>query len=526
MRLSYRVELLALATLWLITVVAVAPVSPATAQPTTTQAQKPAPVTPLDIEPALNRWRLMEPLGVGERARNPLYDPYNPNVVKGDYPLLGDKVFLATTAVLDAFGDFKSNLDFTKRIRNVFFDEHNEVGQLTGTLAIEIFHGDTVFQPKDWAVRVTPIVRWRCGDRNAISQGCGEDIRVLEAFGEAKLFEVGPNFDATSARLGLQIFNSDFQGFIYNDVQPGGRVFSELSRNQFKLNLAAFDRLNKEKLSGLNEFKRREHQVAVASLQWDDFLMPGFNVLPNVVVSIDDKLNRTLEAYYVGVATNGRLGRFNVNSAVYYVFGETADNTPNRRRQDINAGMVFAQAAYPIAFVAPRLAVAWATGDHDPNDKHATGFDSVFDNVAFGGGQFSYLFGEKVQLGNTTLFRGNSIFPSLRAANATSQFVNPGILAVNPGLDVAVTPKTLFEVNFNYARFDNTSSLTRLAGNRSVAKDIGYEMNAGLTYRPFLNEQVILFAGGGVLFPAQGLRDLFGTDETVYKAIVRMVLVF
>ena len=129
-------------------------------------------------------------------------------------------------------------------------------------------------------------------------------------------------------------------------------------------------------------------------------------------------------------------------------------------------------------------------------------------------------------MGNTTLLRGNSIFPSLRGANATSQFVNPGILAVNPGLDVAVTPKMLFEVNFNYARFDDTASLTRLAGSRSVANDIGYEPNAGLTYRPFLNEQVILFAGGAVLFPGQGLRDLFGTDKTVYKAILRMVLVF
>ena len=522
------VATLVLATLLLMAVIAVAPVSISSAagQQATAETQKPAPASVLDIEPALNRWRLMEPLGVGERARNPLYDPYNPNVLKGDYPLVGEKVFFATTAVLDAFGDFKTNLDFTRRIRNVPFDEHNDVGQLTGTLAVEVFHGDTVFAPKDWAVRATPIVRWRCGDRNAISQGCGEDVRILEVFGEAKLFEVGRNFDATSARLGLQIFNSDFQGFIYNDVQPGGRLFSELSRNQFKLNIAGFDRLNKEKLSGLNEFKRREHAVAVASLEWDDFVMPGFNVLPNIVVSIDDKLNRTLEAYYVGIATNGRLGRFNVNSAVYYVFGQTADNTPDRRSQDISAGMVFAQVAYPIQFAAPRLAVAWATGDRDPNDKHATGFDSVFDNVAFGGGQFSYLFGEKIQLGNTTLLRGNSIFPSLRGANATSQFVNPGILAVNPGLDVAVTPKMLFEVNFNYARFDDTASLTRLAGSRSVANDIGYEPNAGLTYRPFLNEQVILFAGGAVLFPGQGLRDLFGTDKTVYKAILRMVLVF
>jgi hypothetical protein len=114
---------LSLATLLLSAAVAVvlASISSAGAQQATAETQKPAPTSLLDIEPALNRWRLMEPLGVGERARNPLYDPYNPNVLKGDYPLFGDKVFFATTAVLDAFGDFKSNLDFTKRIRNVPF---------------------------------------------------------------------------------------------------------------------------------------------------------------------------------------------------------------------------------------------------------------------------------------------------------------------------------------------------------------------------------------------------------------------
>lgn len=492
-------------------------------------AEKPA--QPPDLEPDPDRWRLLLPQGVGVQPRTPLSDPYNPNVLKGDYPIYGDKLFFVATGILDTLVDFRRNLDFfqTGRIRNIPFHEHNTVGQITGILALEIFHGDTVFTPKDWAVRVTPIVRWRCGDKNAIDQGCGEDARLFETFGEAKLFEIGQTFDATSARLGLQAFNSDFFGLIYFDVQPGARIFSEIARNQFKVNVAAFDRLNKEKLSTLNEFKRREHQVVAANLQWDDFLLPGFNLLPSFVVNIDDNgkvVGGELNAYYVGITTTGRLGRFNVNSAVYYVFGDTAENTPNRRSQPISAGMVFVQAAYPIQFMTPRLAVAYATGDRDANDNDANGFDSVFDNVNFGGGQFSYLFGEKIQLGATTLLRGNSIFPSLRGANATSQFVNPGVFAVNPGIEAALTPKTLFEANVNYVRFDDTSSLDGATRRRDISHELGYELNAGLTYRPFLNEQAIVFAGGGIFFPGQAIKDAFGTEKAVYKALVRLILTF
>ena len=491
-------------------------------------ATPPKPVTEAkpDIEPEANRWRLLEPGGVATKPRNPLYDPYSPNLLKGDYPLVGDRLFLATTATLDAFADFKRNLDFTNRIKNVPFHEHNLVGQLTGTVAMELFKGATVFAPKDWAIRLTPIMRFRCGDKNAIDQGCGEDFRIQEAFGEVKLFEVGQTFDATSLRAGLQGFASDFFGLVYNDVQPGARVFSELERNRFKVNVAVFDRLNKEKLSGLNEFKRREHQVGVVSFQWDDFLWPGFNVQPSFVVNHDDKLGRPLDAYYMGVAATGLLGPVNVNGAVYYVTGATADNTPDRRRQTIQAGAAFAQFLYPVSFVTPRLAIAYATGDRDPTDRHANGFDSVFDNVAFGGGQFSYLFGEKIQLGNTTVLRGNSIFPSLRGANATSQFVNPGAVAINAGMDFFLTPKLLAEANLNYVRFDDTSSLERALGRDAIGHQVGYELNSGLTYRPFLNEQVILFFGGAVFFPGQAIKDTFGTEKAVYKTIARLVLVF
>jgi len=404
--------------------------------------------------------------------------------------------------------------------------------QATASVSIELFHGTTVFAPKDWAFRITPLYRFRCFDDNAQDNQCGSHFTLFEAFGEVKLFEIGDTFDPTSARLGIQVFNSDFFGFIFNDFAPGLRFFSEINRNQFKVNLAAFARLNKDTLTALNEwdsrelFDFREHEVAVLSLQWDDFLLPGFNILPNIVLSYDDKLGKTQEAYYVGVTTNGRLGRFNVNSAFYYAFGTTADNTPNKQQQDISAAMAFAQVTYPIQFLNPRLAVLYATGDSSPNNKTANGFDGAFDNVNFGGGQFSYLFGEKIQLGKTVLFRGNSTFPSLRAANQTSQFVNPGVLIINPGIDVQLNATTILEANYNYVRFNQSEPLEALTKQARVRKEVGHEFNLGLTWRPFANEQVILFGGGGVLFPGDGIKDTFGTSSPVFKALFRTVLTF
>jgi hypothetical protein len=506
-------------------------------EPKQAQAQeqkKDAPPPPPDIVPDPYRWRRLEPQGLGVSPRNPLYDPYAPNVLKGDYPLFGDKVFFAGTATFDGIVDYKRNLDYfqNNRIRNVPFYDHNVLSQMTGVLAAEIFHGDTVFAPKDWSGKVSGVGRWRCGDLNATDFGCGEDFRFFEAFGEAKLFEIGNTFDPTSLRAGLQGFNSDFFGFIYNDVQPGARLFSEIARNRFKTNFAFFERLNKEKLSGLNEFKLRDHRVGVVSLQWDDFILPGFNILPNFVWSNDRApgvvKGGVLDAFYIGVTTNGRIDRFNVNSAFYYVTGTTARNTPNGRTQFIQAGFAFAQAAYPIAYWNPRFAIGWASGDPDPRDNVANGFDPVFDNVNFAGGQFSYLFGEKIQLGATTVLRGNSIFPSLRGANATSQYVNPGVLALNPGVDVALAPTLTAEANYAYVRFDDTATLvanTKFKG-RNVSEEIGHEFNGGLTWKPLLNEQLILFGGGAVFLPAGAVKDLFGDGMRAYKVIFRAVVTF
>ena len=45
--------------------------------------------------------------------------------------------------------------------------------------------------------------------------------------------------------LGIQPFNSDFRGFIFNDTNLGARLFGNLGNNRYQYNLAFFDMLEK-----------------------------------------------------------------------------------------------------------------------------------------------------------------------------------------------------------------------------------------------------------------------------------------
>ena len=61
-----------------------------------------------------------------------------------------------------------------------------------------------------------------------------------EAFVEVKLFDTNDNYDAVSARVGIQPFNADFRGFLYTDNNLGARVFGAFSNNKSQFNLAYF----------------------------------------------------------------------------------------------------------------------------------------------------------------------------------------------------------------------------------------------------------------------------------------------
>ena len=205
------------------------------------------------------------------------YDPFNRNRLKGDYPIFGNQTFLDITGVSDTFLDGRrlptpsgvpSKLPNSEQFFGKFgqfFTEENLA------LSFQLFRGDTSFRPIDWQVKVTPVFNLNylhtqeLGIVNANplagTNRLDGHVGLQEAFVEAKLRDLSPDFDFVSVRAGIQGFNSDFRGFIFNDQEPGIRIFGNLQSNRYEYNFAYFSMLEKDTNSGLNTLTNRHQQV-------------------------------------------------------------------------------------------------------------------------------------------------------------------------------------------------------------------------------------------------------------------------
>ena len=83
----------------------------------------------------------------------------------------------------------------------------------------------------------------------------------------------------------------------------------------------------------------------------------------------------------------------------------------------------------------------------------ARGFDSIVDNEAFAGGEFSFFNREGIRLTGTGvgLTSPDSFLPDLNASKdeGQSNFVNPGLYLANAGVDAKVTPTLKIVTNVN-----------------------------------------------------------------------------
>ena len=153
----------------------------------------------------------------------------------------------------------------------------------------------------------------------------------------------------------------------------------------------------------------------------------------------------------------------------------------------------------------------------------ATGFDAIFDDPNFVGGQFSFWVRNGIRLTQTGvgLVQPNSLLPSLRSSKTQGQanFVNPGIFIYNGGVDVEVTQRIKAVFNVNYLRFHRTEPLEYVLFQNRIRHDIGFDYSLGVAYRPFLINNFTLTFGASTLQTGRGFRDIF-TDA---RATVRRV---
>src|SRR6266849_1470294 len=311
--------------------------------------------------PVEDRWRVGLPAWDRYDKGHPLlddypyveghwWDPFNQNVFKGDYALIGQHTFLDIKATSLALFEerqvptpttpFEST---TRPHREEFFGSPNQfLYSHFFSLGIDLFHGDAAFKPVDWRLKLTPTfnVNYLAVDELAV---VNPDVRrgttrgrtwvsLEEYFVESKITDLSPDYDFLSVRVGSQPFTSDFRGFIFSDTNRAVRIFGTRLSNRDQFNLVVFDQQEKDTNSDLNTFQSRHQNVFIANYYRQDFIFPGYTAQFSVHYDHDrptfhfdknDFLVRPdpagifqphmVDAVYFGWTGDGHIERYNIN---------------------------------------------------------------------------------------------------------------------------------------------------------------------------------------------------------------------
>ncbi|MBP9663403.1 MAG: carboxypeptidase regulatory-like domain-containing protein [Pyrinomonadaceae bacterium] len=517
-----------------------------------------------DRREARDRWRFEFPEydrygDKGARGRDipfrrgKWYNPYDQNKLKGDKPIIGDDIFLilsavSTTAVEQRRTPSGNNVSSANPNSNNFFGRPESFSfNQTFQASFELFKGQTVFRPRTWAIKISPtfsVPNYLNARENGIvnidvrrgTTRTDFHVSLEEAFAEVKIADTNKNYDFVSIRAGIQPFNADFRGFLFTDNNLGARVFGGFGNNKYQFNAAWFHQLEKDTNSNLNAFEFRKQNVFIGNLFRQDFLTKGYTV--ELIGAYNDDRGgihydtngflvrpalvgrarqHNIKAGYIGFNGDGHIGLLNLSNHYYFAFGEDDFNPIAGHKVDVRAHMAALEASLDRDWLRFKLSAFFASGDSDPTDDRATGFDAILDDPNFAGGQFSYWNRQGIRLVSTEigLVQPNSLLPTLRSSKTEGQanFVNPGIFIYNAGVDAELTQtlKTVF--NVNYLRFHRTEPLEYVLLQPGVRKEIGYDLSVGVIYRPFLINNVTFTFGGSMFLAGKGFRDIY-TNQT------------
>ena len=551
------------------------PPVPATEEPTgfARAGAGPEVFPPEPFVPIPDRWRVGWPRyerypgapHEGPYVRGHWWDPYNLSALKGDYPVLGQHTFFVFTAQSDTLLEGRrlptpSDVSSARPDSAGFFGRGEQFFlEQNFRLSVELFHGNAAFKPRDWELRATPVfnVNYLRTEENGvvnIDPRHGTDrldghIALQELFGDLKLADVSPYYDTVNLRTGIQGFTSDFRGFVFSDFDPGVKLSGNYAANRTQWNLAYFRPLEKDTNSGLNTvFSDRAQDVVVANLTRQDLIWPGYAGQASVQYSADQKSRHfdengflvrpanigdsaphEIRVGYLGWTGEGHIQRVGVSHAFFEAVGRDSHNSIARRGQDINAQMAALEVSYDRDWLRFKSSFFWASGDGNPEDGTARGFDAIVDNPLFAGGPFSFWQRQGIKLTGTNVNLVNrfSLLPDLRSSKDEGQanFVNPGIFIFNLGVSGRLTPKLSFDANVNYLRFQDPAVVRLVLLQRDVGSDIGVDYSIGFRYRPLLIDNIIAVLGIGALTPLDGFHDIYG-GRTLFQAFGALTLTY
>ena len=554
---------------------------------------------PTDQIPVPDRWRLIETLGI---VKERWWDPYHQNTLKGDRPLCiptdaeqarrreaglpkcrtpkflglkGDDWFFVVNAISDTVLEPRTfpipvGIQTTDRPGSIDVFGKNDSLVLAQTFigSVSLLKGSTAYKPPDVEYRLTLAYNVNYVDVSErrvlfVQPSKGTDrldhfLGVQEAFVDYHIRNVSDRYDFDSLRAGIQPFQSDFRGFLFNDQQLGFRLFGNRDNNRWQYNLAGFWRLEKDTNSGLNDVTQtpRDDWVVTANIYRQDFPFVGLTSQLSLTwnanrergeIEVDDNgfpvrpalignlRARDYDVFYLGYAADGRIGRLNLSAQAYGAFGSDRDSIFTGEEADIRAWFFAAEPSYDYNWLRFRGSFLYASGDSNPHNGTEAGFDAIFENPIFAGADTSYWIRQTIPFaggGRAVSINGrNGILNSLRSSKEQGQsnFNNPGTVLAGVGVDADVTPEFRISANANHLWFEDTAVLRELRNEGSVPKDIGFDLSVATIWRPKMTQNIVLRASAAALVPGDGFKDLFANrdrDDVYYSVLFNAVLSF
>ena len=553
--------------------------------PAAYDAPPPRAAGPDDFIAVPDRWRLVDTLGLVKD--NPL-DPYNHNTLKGDKPIWDGHCFPFLEPVL---GESKSNCFLILLgISDTVFEPRSfpvPTGVQTTNRAstddlfgkpdqflinqnlihgFSLVNGNTAFRPQDLEFRYTGVFNFNYADfeerrvlradPNAGANRFDRHYGVIELFVDYHIANITDRYDFYSVRAGIQPFSSDFRGFLFQDSQLGVRFFGNWDNNLWQYNIGWFRRLEKDTNSGLNDVLKtpRDDDVFVANVYRQDWPILGLVSQGTVVynrnreaddrffddngflgrpASFGNQRGRDYDVVYLGYNVDGRIGRVNLTGSAYWALGED-DNIFTGKKANINAQFAAAEVSIDDDWRRWRLSALYASGDGDPFDNTQKGFDAIFENPQFAGGDTSYWIRQQIPLigaGGGGLSSRNAVLPSLRTSkeHGQSSFVNPGIMLIGAGFDFDLTPTFRLSGNANYMWFENTAPIEVIRQQGDIDNDIGLDLSLAAIWRPWQHQNVVFRLSGAALIPGQGFKDIYGSEDgrdLYYSVLANLILTY
>jgi len=518
-----------------------------------------------DYQPKLampDRWRIVDTLGYTDDW----LDPYNRNQLKADIPV-HDDWFVNLAVISDSVFEYRDvvtpvGLQSSDNAQSLDVFGQSKQSLFNQNVGVEVvyYKGDTVFRPPDYEFRFGVVANYNYTkveeilalNVNPINGTTRSDnhFAIQTAYADKHLRNVSTRYDFDSIRVGIQPITNDFRGFLFIDSPIGVRLFGTRDNNKYQYNIGLFRRLEKDTNSGLNDasMRLRKDDVLLFNLYMQDKPALGFVSQFSVVynrnrerdlfydnngiiarpASIGLEKNRDYDVTYLGYSGDGHFGPLNLSTSLYYAIGRENLGVFNQGEQKISAGFFAAELSVDNDWIRPKLSVLYATGDSNPYDDYATGFDAIVENPQFAGADTSYWIRQSVGLvggGKVALTSRNGVLANLRSSkeHGQSNFVNPGTVLVGAGVDLELMPQLRLSFNANYLAFANTQSLEVARHQAAIAKDIGVDISTALIYRPFASQNAVIRLSYAQLISGRGYQALF-PEKDPYSLLFNVVL--